>query len=125
MIALDAENAEREIGVFVAFGYVPLAPVAALAFADAEMRRSWVEEKGMKVFQMRSEQLQETCIDLFVEEPFDFAAEYARAPRLELVEGHAVPVVSYETLLAMKRMAGRARDLDDIENLQRARETEK
>ena len=32
-----------------------LAPVAAASFAVEEVRRSWVEEKGMRVFQMISD----------------------------------------------------------------------
>ncbi len=122
VIALEAENAERAVRVLMGHGYRPLAPVAPLDFAKAEARRRWVEEKGMMVFQMRSEEMQETCVDLFIEEPFDFAAEYGAAPRLELVAGQRVPVVTYETLIEMKRRAGRGRDLDDIKSLEQGRE---
>ena len=124
VIALEAGNAEKAIRVLMAYGYVPLAPVAPMDFANADARRRWVEEKGMMVFQMRSEEMQETCIDLFIEEPFDFASEYAAAPRLELVVGQQVPVVTYETLIAMKRRAGRVRDLDDIKNLEQGRDVD-
>jgi hypothetical protein len=43
--------------------------------------------------------------------------EYARAWRLNLREGLSVPIVSLDTLLTMKREAGRPQDLADIDAL--------
>ena len=54
------------------------------------------------------------AVDLFVQEPFDFEAVHSRALRVILQDGVQDSVVSREDLLAMKRAAGRARDLDDI-----------
>lgn len=118
VVALDPANARAAITALDALGYRPLAPVAALQFADADVRQRWVKDKGMLVFQLRSESRPETCIDLFVEEPFNFDDEYARAPRMELVDGCTCPVVHFETLLALKRRAGRPQDLEDIRNLE-------
>ena len=75
----------------------------------------------MRVFQMISDLHPNTSVDLFVAIPFDFSTEYSRAPRMELVPGQPVPIVSYEALLAMKREAGRPRDLDDLANLELSR----
>ncbi|HEY6241136.1 MAG TPA: hypothetical protein VIW78_09880 [Burkholderiales bacterium] len=56
-------------------------------------------------------------VDVFVTEPFDFDREYEAALRGELVPGLTVRFVSIPTLIAMKRLANRPRDLDDIEHL--------
>jgi hypothetical protein len=117
VVALDRENALRTIQALGGLGYRPLAPVSSDAFADASVRHGWIEEKGMMVFQLLSAQRPETPIDLFVQEPFDFEAEYAIAPRMELAAGRSVPVVSYATLIAMKASARRPKDLEDITNL--------
>jgi len=121
VVALDEENATRAVQALGSLGYRPLAPVAANSFAIEKIRRSWVEEKGMRVFQMISDEHPGTSVDLFVTIPFDFGVEYSRAPRMELVPGHAVPIVPYDALLAMKREAGRPRDLDDLANLELGR----
>lgn len=60
----------------------------------------------------------ETTLDVFATEPFDFEHESGRALRGELAPGVTVPFVAIPTLIAMKRQAGRPRDLDDIQHLQ-------
>jgi hypothetical protein len=52
-----------------------------------------------------------------VTEPFDFDSEYEAAMQGELAPGLTVRFVSISTLIAMKHLANRPRDLDDIEHL--------
>jgi len=56
-------------------------------------------------------------VDVFVAEPFPFDEEYARALQKELSGGIVVRFVSLQTLLRMKKEAGRPQDLFDIEEL--------
>jgi len=56
-------------------------------------------------------------VDVFVTEPFDFDSEYEAAMQGELAPGLTVRFVSISTLIAMKQLANRPRDLDDIEHL--------
>jgi predicted nucleotidyltransferase len=56
-------------------------------------------------------------VDLFVSEPLDFDAAYARAVHVQLASTVAT-VVCIEDLLALKKAAGRPVDLADIEALQ-------
>lgn len=53
-----------------------------------------------------------------VRESFDFTHEYDAARRGELVPDLYVRFVSIPMLVAMKRSAGRPRDLDDIQHLE-------
>lgn len=99
-------------------GYKPLIPEPPGRFADARVREEWIREKGMVVFQMRSETRRETPIDIFVRLPFDFDAEYMHAVEYEVGGGLICRVVQCSTLLEMKRKAGRAKDLADIESLE-------
>ncbi|PXV64834.1 hypothetical protein C8D93_1116 [Sinimarinibacterium flocculans] len=71
---------------------------------------------------MHSDAHRETNIDVFVTEPFDFDREYAAAYIQELVLGLKLPVASLDTLIEMKRLAGRTKDLADIEELVSIRE---
>ena len=123
VVALDAMNAQRTLDALGTLGYRPRAPVNASDFASAQSRDSWRKDKGMLVFQLVSPRHEETAIDLFIREPFNFAQEFAAAPRLELIPGIETPVVRYETLLIMKRNANRPKDIEDIRNLELARQS--
>ena len=73
----------------------------------------------MVVLPLWSDLHRRTPIDIFVCEPFDFEGELARAKWEPVAGGTAAPIVSYETLIAMKKAAGRDKDLLDIEMLRR------
>jgi hypothetical protein len=98
-------------------GYRPRIPVNLLDFADPRLRREWQEEKGMKVFNVFSDQYPDVTIDLFPTEPFSFEAEFRRAVWFDLASDLKVPVVSIEQLIAMKTEANRPQDQIDIEKL--------
>ena len=54
----------------------------------------------------------------FVTEPFDFAQEYRLALVEEIAAGVPVRVVRLETLLVLKREAGRPQNLADVAELE-------
>lgn len=97
--------------------YHPAVPIVAEQFADPAMRETWRVEKGMLVLKFWSDQHRETPLDVFISEPFPFEDEWREARREELAPGLTVPYVRLDTLLAMKRAAGRAKDLIDIDEL--------
>ncbi len=121
VIRLTPENAAGGLHALLAIGYQMSIPESPEAFADAETRARWREEKGMIVLKLWSDVHRRTPIDIFVYEPFPFAREFARALRLELSPGVSAPVVTLDTLLEMKRVAGRPQDLIDIAELERMR----
>lgn len=117
VISLDGDNVHRAFAALADIGYRPSVAVTADAFARPEQRRRWREEKHMQVLSFYSDTFRATPVDVFVDEPFDFAEEAAAALRGDLVPGLSVGFVSIPTLIRMKQLAGRARDLDDIEHL--------
>ena len=84
VIDLDADNARRAVEAFETLHYRPRAPVPFGEFADASKRAEWLTTKGLTVFSASSPEHAATEIDLFVENPFDFAEVYARAARFEV-----------------------------------------
>lgn len=100
-------------------------PVTLEAFADPSLREAWRREKGMSVLKLWSDAHRRTPVDVFIYEPFDFEAEYAAAMHAALLGTVTAPIVSYDSLLAMKRIAGRPRDLTDIEDLERSQRLRK
>lgn len=117
VIELVPDNIRAALGALENLGYRPAIPVRAEDFADRETREGWARDKGMKVFQLFSDDHPETPIDIFVEHPFDFDKEITRATIKPLSDAGDVPFVSLETLIQMKEYADRAQDRADVENL--------
>jgi len=118
VIGLESANISRGLRALMAIGYAPSIPVTAEEFADAANREMWRRDKNMLVLKLWSDAHRRTPIDVFVYEPFDFSAEFARAARMEVAEGLAAPFVTRETLIEMKRLASRPQDLADIAALE-------
>lgn len=117
VIDLERDDATRALTVLAGKGFRPRPPVDLLSFADPEARRGWIEEKGLTVFSLWSPDAPGTEVDLFVEEPFDFAGAYGRADFVELA-GVPVPVLSIPDLVSLKRRAGRSKDIEDVAALE-------
>ena len=116
IVQLERDNVLRAMRALTDLGYRPRAPVPAEAFADEEVRESWVRDKGLTVFSLWSSRAPTLEVDLFVKEPLPFGEVYARALKVPL-ENTFAWVVSLADLIALKSQARRAQDLEDIEAL--------
>lgn len=119
VVGLQPENIIRALRTLQAVGYHPAIPVTPEEFADSSTRETWRREKQMLVLKLWSDLHRRTPLDIFVYEPFDFEREYARARWEKISPTVKAPIVSYETLLAMKKEAAREKDLLDIAALQK------
>ena len=117
VIQLRPGNIGSAFRALATLGYLPRVPVTAEQFADETQRRAWIREKGMTVLNFHSDRHRETPLDVFVTEPFDFDREYESAQKQELAPGLRVRFVSIPTLIAMKEVANRPIDGDDIRHL--------
>lgn len=118
VVGLSRDNVGAAVEALRSLGYQPMVPVAFEAFVEADNRKEWVEHRHMQVFSVVSDSHPETTVDIFVTEPFDFDAEYKAAEVYEIASGVEIRVPRLDVLIAMKREAGRPRDLDDIQHLQ-------
>jgi hypothetical protein len=116
---LEPENIVRGLRALMAIGYNMRIPVTPEQFADPELRESWRRDKHMVVLQLWSDLHQRTPVDVFVYEPFDFAKELKRALRVPIFGDELAAIVSYDTLLKLKKSAGRKQDLADVEKLRK------
>lgn len=122
VLDLQPENIRQAWFALESLGFRPRVPVTADQFSDAALRAQWVREKGMTVLNLYSELHPATAVDIFASEPFDFSATLAKAERAPLGDGADFSYVDLDTLILMKQLAGRAKDLDDIEQLRRLRD---
>lgn len=117
VIQLRPDNILPAFHALAGLGYRPTVPVTAEQFADESQRTQWIREKGMQVLNFYSDRNRPFTVDVFVSEPFDFDREYEAAMLGEIAPGLAVRFVSIPTLIAMKQLANRPRDVDDIDHL--------
>ncbi|MDP9142868.1 MAG: nucleotidyltransferase [Pseudomonadota bacterium] len=118
VIQLDATNVGQAFKALERAGYRPLVPVTSAQFGDPTARERLIAEKGMVVLNFWSDQFPQTHLDIFVTEPFDFDTEYGMAHAEEILPGVEFRYPRVETLLDMKRRAGRPKDLHDIAYLE-------
>lgn len=114
-LAVDLSPGEpiKLVAALTRIGMVPRAPVEARDFADADKRRIWAEDKGMKVFSMHDPRRPLIEVDLFLEPPIPFEDLARRAEPVALA-GRTIRVASIPDLIEMKRTAGRPKDDEDI-----------
>jgi hypothetical protein len=117
VVALDRENVGALVSALTTLGYRPRAPVQAAALADPEMRRSWIQDKGLTVLSFWSPAHPATEIDVFVAEPFPMEPALARSVAVQL-GALSVPVASIPDVIFLKRQSARPKDLDDIQALE-------
>lgn len=120
VVELAPENLERAVAALATLDYRPNVPVTLAELTDPLQRARWRAEKNMAVLQFWSEAHRQTPVDVFIEHPFDFDAEWRTAAVLPMPGGQpSVRAVSLPTLLRMKRAVARPQDLIDVEHLSR------
>lgn len=122
VVDLSPDAARRAIGALVTLGLRSRVPVDPMDFAEPANRARWIAEKGMRVFTMTDPGNPTRSVNLFIENPIEFEELYDRAEVQDL-DGTIVRVASIPDLIHMKRLAGRPRDLSDIEALEAIFET--
>jgi predicted nucleotidyltransferase len=120
VVDLETRNVSSAIEALVELGLRPTIPVEPLQFADEGIRTSWVRDKGMTVFSMIDPIDAFRHVDLFAESPMPFEDLWQRSEVVPLGDLE-VRVASIADLIAMKRTAGRAQDIADIERLEELR----
>lgn len=119
VIGLEPDNITRGLRALYSAGWRMTIPVTPEDFADPKRRETWRKEKNLVALRLWSDEHRRTPIDVFVYEPFDFKKELGHA-KWEIIAGKIpAPVVSYGTLIAMKKEAGRDKDLLDIAALKK------
>jgi hypothetical protein len=124
VVDLAPEQASKAVETLLALGFKANAPVDARQFADAAVRERWKRESGMLVLSFWDPQNRRPTVDLFAAYPMDFESLYRDSLLLPLATAD-VRVASVAHLIAIKRAAGRPKDLDDANRLAELHEDKK
>ena len=115
VVGLAPDNCRRALGALRSIGFEPRLPVSIEDFADPLIRKEWVEQRNMLVFQLGT---RATRCDRSTSSSESHLVRSPAGRRGEKdIDGMTVRVASIEHLVAMKQAAGRARDLEDIAKL--------
>ena len=117
-VALDVPNVEAAIDAFETLGLVPVAPVKIQEARDPDTLRRGRRDKNMVAFGLRPGRGAGPTVDCLIDPAVPFATLVGNAITKSIGELR-VPIASIDDLIALKRAAGRAIDLADIEALER------
>ncbi len=118
MVDLSEENLSKVVDIMEEFGYTPRVPVNPHEFISKERRDEWIREKRALVFTFIDLKSPFKHIDIFLSNPIDFEDAYSRRETM-VVGGIRINLASVDDLIRMKRSAGRPRDMEDINHLER------
>ncbi len=116
VVDLAPEQASRAVDALLGLGYRTQAPVDARQFADEAVRERWRKDSGMRVLSFWDPQHRRPTVDLFADYPMEFELLFRDSLLLPLAMT-SVRVASIAHLIAIKRAAGRPKDLDDAARL--------
>jgi predicted nucleotidyltransferase len=118
IVDLAPERATQVVETLLELGFKANAPVDPRQFADRAIRKRWREESGMVVLSFWDPQNRRPTVDLFADHPMDFEELVSDSVLVRLASA-TVRVASVNHLIAIKRAAGRPKDLDDVARLRR------
>jgi hypothetical protein len=113
VVRLTPGNAAKAVKTLVDFGFAPRAPVPAEGFADAAIRKQWIDEKGLKVFSFYKKDNPLFDVDLFVEHPMAYE-ELHKSSVVKESGGVPVRICGLDHLIQLKERAGRPKDQEDL-----------
>jgi hypothetical protein len=115
---LSEENMLRLVDCLTSLGFQPRAPVPAAQLADPERRSEWIREKNLKAFSFHRPSRPLDAVDVLIAAPLDFDTLSSHSEVLDAA-GLPIRLASIADLIVLKRHAGRAQDLSDIDALER------
>ena len=118
ILDLSEENCLKAIKAISSVGYKPKPPVNPEDFANSDIRKSWIEEKGLKVLSFYSNENPLLEVDLFVEHPIDYNSLFKQSVEKEISDELTVRICSIEHLIELKKLSGRPKDLEDVRVLE-------
>ena len=121
VIDLSEKNSQACWDALTALGYAPIVPVTKTQFTNDFERQRLHIEKNMLVLSFFNQEFSFQVVDVFIITPFDFDDAYQQA-KIVNSGNITVPIVSLDALMAMKKKAGRDKDLTDYAGLELIRE---
>ncbi|MCB0317610.1 MAG: hypothetical protein KDD56_02555 [Bdellovibrionales bacterium] len=117
-VSLENDNPIKFVSAIIDAGLEPPVGVNTSLYADPEIRSKWFNEKSMRFLIFTDKELPTFSIQLFNEYPQPMSFPELLADSVEIdIAGHKTKICSKQHLIAMKKIAWRNQDRDDVEVL--------
>ena len=124
LLHLEDMNLSKFLSLMKKWGYKPKVPVDIMFFADKEKREDWIKSKNMKAFNLVNPVWAISKIDVIIDTPVDYKTA-VRNMEYKGFSGIAIPTISIDDLIVMKKASGRQQDKDDIVSLKKVKYAQK
>ena len=115
-VAMQPDNLNALIAMAQELKLNPVLPVPLESLLDLNLLKKWHDERNLKAFALKTDELAGVTLDILLFPPIDFTGMHNRAVIFD-VANTQVKVAAIDDLIAMKHAAGREIDLMDIEHL--------
>jgi len=120
LVEMADKNLLKVVNILKKAGYHVKQPVDPAMIADKKTRRDWIKNKNMKAFNFYKGQESYEEVNIIVDSPVDFKEAIRGAIKVKAA-GLDLVVISPKKFIEMKKVAGRDKDLKDIEDLKLVR----
>jgi uncharacterized protein (DUF1330 family) len=120
IVDFDTGNLAKLRDVMNELSYAPRVPADPTGLADPETRKSW-QARHMLVYSFVSLMNPPLIVDVFIEHPIPFGELIDRSSVTDF-GGVPTRICSIDHLVTLKQMAGRPKDIEDIDALKLTRD---
>jgi len=121
LLLLDPENLKKMHKVMKGLGYYERLPVSVKDLGDRKKVELWTKTKNLKAFTFCPPKDNPLQIDVVMDESLRFDKLVKKSVKKSF-DNVTIPVVSVDDLIRMKKVAGREKDLADIEFILRLKD---
>lgn len=116
LLALNAANLERMSVLMKLMGYERRLPISVEELGDEKKALQLIREKNLIAYTFSNPKEPEFGIDVIVGESLNFQVYHDHCQQI-VVWDIAIPVISIDDLIDMKRKANRQKDIEDLQAL--------
>ncbi|MBP7056403.1 MAG: hypothetical protein KBB52_06100 [Candidatus Omnitrophica bacterium] len=123
LVEMSDQNLRKIVTILQKAGYNVKQPVNPLMIADSKTREDWIKNKNMKAFNFYKDEKSYEEVDIVIDSPVSYQEAVKNAMTAH-IRGLAITVISPKDFIKMKKLSGRDKDLQDIEELKLSRKAE-
>jgi len=118
LISFDEGNVERLITVLKKLDYQARVPVDPMLLTDPRTRKTWIEERNMRVFSLFHKHHNFKVVDILISTPISYEEAEANRTTIE-VQDIKIYLIGIDELIRLKKISGREQDLSDIRAIEK------
>ncbi|MFC1594449.1 nucleotidyltransferase domain-containing protein [Candidatus Omnitrophota bacterium] len=124
LVEMSDSNLAKAVSILKKKGYRIKQPIDPIGIADKKTREDWIRNKHLKAmnFYKAGGALKE--VDIIIDSPVSYTKAQASKVTIKS-DDIALPVISIDNLIVMKKKAARESDTADIKELQRIKKIQK